>query len=63
MDNPEKLAALSTQDSRRRQTKQKTQHKQIKSWETRTPPKQGWSQASAKRKQILTLIRYPPCYS
>jgi hypothetical protein len=26
MDNPEKLATLSTQNTRRRQTKQKTQH-------------------------------------
>jgi len=26
MDNPEKLATLCTQDTRRRQTKQKTQH-------------------------------------
>ena len=27
MDNPEKLATLGTQDTRRRQTKQKTRHK------------------------------------
>jgi len=27
MDNPEKLTTLGTQDIRRRQTKQKTQHK------------------------------------
>ena len=26
MDNPEKVATLGTQDTRRRQTKQKTQH-------------------------------------
>jgi len=26
MDNPDKLATLGTQDTRRRQTKQKTQH-------------------------------------
>jgi hypothetical protein len=30
MDNPERLATLSTQDTGRRQTKQKSQHKKLK---------------------------------
>jgi len=39
MDNPEKLATLCTQDTTRRQTKQKTQHRKLKIWATRTIPK------------------------
>jgi len=30
MDNPEQLAILGTQDTGRRQTKQKTQHRKLK---------------------------------
>ena len=42
MDNSEKLATLSTQDTRRRkQTKLKTQHRKLKICATRTPPKPG----------------------
>jgi hypothetical protein len=32
MDNPEKLATLGTQDTGRRQIKQKTQHRTAKCW-------------------------------
>jgi hypothetical protein len=38
MQNPEKLATLGTQDTGRRQTKQITQHRKLKRWETQTPP-------------------------
>ena len=31
MDNPDKLATLATQDTRRRQTKQKPQHRKLES--------------------------------
>ena len=37
MDNPEKLARLGTQDTGRRQTKQKTQHRKLKTNEQDGP--------------------------
>jgi hypothetical protein len=50
MDNPEKLATLDTQDTGRRQTKQKTQHRKLKRWRTLTPPKtRGWTQSWRQR--------------
>ena len=39
MDNPEKLVTLGTQNTAWRQTNQKTQHRKLKRWVTRTPPK------------------------
>jgi len=48
MDNPETLATLGTQDKGGRQTKQKIQHKKIKSWAIRTPPNPVWNQVPAK---------------
>ena len=39
MYNPEKLSSFDTQDTGRGQTKQKSQHRKLKIWATRTPPK------------------------
>jgi len=41
MDKPEKLTTLVTQDTGRRQTKQKTQHRKLKRWETQTFNREG----------------------
>jgi len=42
MNNQEILATLGTQDKGRRQTKQnKTHHRKLKRWATRTPPETG----------------------
>jgi len=41
MDNPENLATLDTQDTRRRQTKQKSQDIKLKHRATQTSPKTG----------------------
>jgi hypothetical protein len=39
------------------------QHKKLKRWATRTPPKnRKWTQMLAKFEQFLLLIRHPPCY-
>jgi hypothetical protein len=37
MDNPEKLSILGTQDTGRRQTKIKTQHRKLKRWAVQIP--------------------------
>jgi hypothetical protein len=48
IDNPQILATLDTKDTARRQTKEKSQHRKLKRWTTRDPPKLGgeprWSQ-------------------
>ena len=41
MENPDILAKFGTQDTRSSQTKQKTQHRQLKRREAPTPQKQG----------------------
>jgi len=57
------LATLDTQDTARRQTKHKTQHRRPKGWATRSPPNiRGWIQVITKGKQFLLLIRYPSSY-
>ena len=53
-----------TQDTKRRQTKQNTQHRNLNRWAIRTPgKKREWTQLLAKGKQFLFLFRHPPCYS
>ena len=55
------MATLDTQDTGRIQTKQKSQHRKLK---TRDLTKcRGSPQVLAKGKQFLLLIRHPPCYS
>ena len=64
MGNPEKLATLGTQDTGRRQTKQKTQHRKLqKMSNTNTTKNRKRTQASAKGRQFFLLIRQSPCYS
>jgi len=54
MDNPEKLAALGTQDKGRRQTKQKTQHRKLKRWVTR-PHQKAVVNSGAREGQVLPV--------
>jgi len=66
MDNPEKLTTSGTHDTGRRQTKQKPQHRKLKRWATRAPPKprwRGWIQVFVKGKQFLLLIRHSLIYT
>jgi len=63
MDNPETLVTLDTQDTGEIQTNQKVQHRKLKRWATRTPPKSGWIQVLVKGKEFLLLKRHPKCYS
>jgi hypothetical protein len=61
MDNPETLAALGTQNTGQRQTKQKTQHRKLEWWATWSPPKNwGWTLVLWKGNQFLLLIRHLP---
>ena len=64
MQNPETLATLGTQDTGRRQTKQITQTQEIKKMRnTDTTKYRGLTDVLAKCKQVMPLIRRPPCYS
>ena len=56
MDNPEKLATMGTQNTGRKQTKQKTQRRKLTL--TLTPPK-----TAGESKQFLPLRRHLSCYS
>jgi hypothetical protein len=69
MDNAEKLATFGTEDTVRRQAKQKPQHRKLKRRATRTPPKTGGTQAPPKTggtqaptngNHFLHLIRHLP---
>ena len=60
MDNAEKLATFGTQDTVRRQTKEKTQHRKLKRRATGTLPKTGGTQAPTKGNHFLHLIRHLP---
>jgi len=66
IESPETLVTLGAQDTRRRQTKQKTQLRKVKRWATRSSPPLFSPQKTrvfANGKQYLPLIRHPPCYS
>jgi hypothetical protein len=65
MDNTETLANLDTQDTGRRQAKQKNTRQKTKQKDGQHRPHQyrGWIQAPAKYKQLLPPTRHPPCYS
>ena len=47
--NPQILVTLDTQDTARRQTKQKSQHRKLKRWTTRDPPKLGGEPRCSQR--------------
>ena len=56
MDNPETLAALGTQDEDKHNTKNTTQHRNLKRLATQIPPKTGSDpQLLSKGKQFLPL--------
>jgi hypothetical protein len=57
IDNPEKLATLGTEDARRRQSKQKTQHNMC--W---TPPYKRHKTKTRKLKKKKTTIPYVQQY-
>jgi hypothetical protein len=64
MDNPEKLITLDTQDTGRRQTKQKYTKQNANKISNTNPTKNlGMNSVSAKDKKILLFIRHPQCYS
>ena len=62
--NPEKLAALGTQDTGPRQTKQKTQHRKLLKWATWTSAKtsakpgagEGQAVPASYKKPVMLLI-------
>ena len=49
IDNQQRLATLDTQDTARRQTKQKSQHRKLKRWTTRDPPNLGGKPRCSQR--------------
>ena len=61
-DNPEKLATLGTTQDGDKQNKNITQ-KTKKMSNMDLTKNRRWTQAHAKEKQFLPLIRHPPCYS
>ena len=64
MDNPEILATLGTQDTERRQAKQKNHNTETKKMNKTDPTKnRQLTQVLAKGKQFFSHIRHPPCYS
>jgi len=57
MDNSEKLTALGTQDTGRRQTNhEKTQDRKLKRWATRTPQKTGDEASCPQRARSSSLL-------
>ena len=62
--NPEKQETLGTQETGRRQTTQKTQHRKLNTRAKRTLPNPGVNTGVREGyAQFLPLIRHQPCYS
>jgi len=61
MDNPETPTTLGTHNTKRKQTKQKTQHRKIQRWATRTPTKKKMVEHRCSRTSPCALPTFSVC--